>query len=242
MSGYIKIYRKITEWEWYSDINTARVFFHLLLKANHKDKKYKGKVVPRGSLATTIPKLAAETALTTKEVRTALNHLKSTFEVGIQTTNRESIIKVHNYSVYQGGEIAENTEAGRQGADERQSKGERTEEEGKKEKKGRKKGVSKDTPKEKPFVPPTAEEVIAYCAERGKGVNGQKVWDYYNAMSWVDANGKPVQRWKAKVISVWEKDSEEKPGKPPSNAGGFTNTSYDLEEMEQMIVSGQFRK
>ena len=40
MSGWIKIHRQILEWEWYSDTNTFRVFLHLLLKANHKEKKY----------------------------------------------------------------------------------------------------------------------------------------------------------------------------------------------------------
>ena len=33
MSGWIKLHRKITEWEWYSDANTFRVFMHLLLTA-----------------------------------------------------------------------------------------------------------------------------------------------------------------------------------------------------------------
>ena len=30
---YIKLSRKILDWEWYGNINTCRVFIHMLLKA-----------------------------------------------------------------------------------------------------------------------------------------------------------------------------------------------------------------
>ena len=31
MSGWIKLHRSTTEWEWYSDHNTTRLFIHLLI-------------------------------------------------------------------------------------------------------------------------------------------------------------------------------------------------------------------
>ena len=40
--GWIKLHRKFKEWEWYQDENTKSVFIHLLLDANHKDKKWRG--------------------------------------------------------------------------------------------------------------------------------------------------------------------------------------------------------
>lgn len=87
-------------------------------------------------------------------------------------------------------------------------------------------------PLKKKFEPPTSEEVKAYCVERGKGVDGQKVWDYYNAMEWVDTNGKPVERWKGKVISVWEKDNASKQQKTNTNS---KSPSYDISEIENLI-------
>lgn len=101
MPGYIKLYRRLLKWEWYSEINTKVLFLHILLKANFEDTRYKGRIIERGSFATSLPRLSAETGLTIDEVRTALRHLKSTNEVTMQTTNRESIIKVLNYNVYQ---------------------------------------------------------------------------------------------------------------------------------------------
>jgi len=131
LAGYIKLHRKITEWEWYRDINTTRLFIHLLLKANFRDKKYKGRIIPRGSIATTIPLLSEETALTVKEVRTALTHLKSTHEVGVERAGKESVIEVHNYEVYQVSDDDEGRDKGGKRAGEGQDKGALIEEEGK---------------------------------------------------------------------------------------------------------------
>lgn len=52
MSGWIKLHRKITEWEWYSDANTFRVFMHLLLTANYEDKRWRNIDVKRGQIIT----------------------------------------------------------------------------------------------------------------------------------------------------------------------------------------------
>ena len=64
MRDYIKVSRSMLDWEWYSDINTSRLFIHMLLKANWKDGNFKGTTVPRGSFVSSIRKLADETSLT----------------------------------------------------------------------------------------------------------------------------------------------------------------------------------
>lgn len=99
--GYIKIDRKILEWEWYKNINTKILFFHMLLKANWKDGKFEGKVIPKGSFVSSLVKLSEETALTIREVRTAINHLKSTGELTVKTCSKYSVFTVNNYCQYQ---------------------------------------------------------------------------------------------------------------------------------------------
>lgn len=59
---YVKISRKILDWEWYTDINTKVLFLHILLKANWKPGRFQGTEVPRGSLVTSQQNMAAETA------------------------------------------------------------------------------------------------------------------------------------------------------------------------------------
>lgn len=126
---YVKISRKILDWEWYTDINTKVLFLHILLKANWKPGRFQGTEVPRGSLATSQQNMAAETGLTIKNVRTALKHLENTGEVAVSRHPKFSVITVKNYNQYQS--------SGSQMAVEGQSNGSRgaTIEEGKKERK-----------------------------------------------------------------------------------------------------------
>lgn len=98
---YIKLNRKILEWEWWSDINTSRLFIYMLLKANWKDTRFEGKLIPRGSFVSSIPKLSQETALTVREIRTAISHLKSTGEVTCKTYSKYTVFTVKNYCLYQ---------------------------------------------------------------------------------------------------------------------------------------------
>ena len=40
--GFVAIPRGLTDWEWYSEPNTARLFIHLLLTANWQEKQWQG--------------------------------------------------------------------------------------------------------------------------------------------------------------------------------------------------------
>ena len=101
MGGHIKIDRKILEWEWYSDINTCRLFIHLLLKANWKDGRFHGTEVPRGSLVTSYNSLAKQTGLSVQNVRTAIKHLILTGEITSKQQAKFTVITVKNYDKYQ---------------------------------------------------------------------------------------------------------------------------------------------
>ena len=100
-NGWISLYRKFTEWEWYKDINTKIVFLHLLLLANHKDGKWKGQVIKRGQVVTGRKALADDLGISEQNVKTALNKLKSTNEITIKPTNKYSVITIVKYDVYQ---------------------------------------------------------------------------------------------------------------------------------------------
>lgn len=101
MEGHIKLYRKFMEWEWYMDINTKILFLHMLLKANWKEGKFQGNIVKRGSFISSISNLSAETGLSERNVRTAINHLKSTGEVTSKSTSKFTVFTIENYDLYQ---------------------------------------------------------------------------------------------------------------------------------------------
>lgn len=104
-NGFIKLHRSLLNWEWYKDSNTKALFLHLLLNANWKDGNYKGYKIKIGSLPTGRKQLAHDLGLTERQVRTALQHLATTNEIVIQTTNKFSIISLVNWDKYQ---ISEN--------------------------------------------------------------------------------------------------------------------------------------
>jgi hypothetical protein len=101
MSGWIKIHRQILDWEWYSDTNSFRLFMHLILRANHKEKKFKGLILNAGSVVTSRDILAIEIGLSVQQIRTALNKLKSTNEITIKSNSQGTVIQIVNYSKYQ---------------------------------------------------------------------------------------------------------------------------------------------
>ena len=54
------------------------------------------------------------------------------------------------------------------------------------------------------FVPPTVEEVRAYCEEQQNGIDAQHFVDYYTAGGWM-RNKTPIKDWKA-CVRTWEKN------------------------------------
>lgn len=100
MEGRIKIHRKIEAWERYTDANVFRVFFHLLIKANHKDWKRQWIDVKRWQVIIWRISLAEQLWLTVQQVRTALDKLESTWEITSQSTNRFTIVTLVKYCDY----------------------------------------------------------------------------------------------------------------------------------------------
>ena len=99
--GFITLHRQILDWEWYKDTNTAFLFFHLLLSANFVDTRFKGKLIKRGQIVTSLPSLSTETGLSIQQTRTALSHLVSTGEITDESTPNYRIITVVKYNDYQ---------------------------------------------------------------------------------------------------------------------------------------------
>ena len=58
----------------------------------------------------------------------------------------------------------------------------------------------KDSPKR--FVPPSLEEVQAYCSERGNGIDAQSFIDFYASKGWMVGKTKMTD-WKA-AVRTWE--------------------------------------
>lgn len=177
-SGYIKIFRKILYWTWYKHVPTRLVFLHLLITANWKDKKWKGRIIKRGQVITGRKGLAKHTGLTEQQVRTAIENLKSTNEITIQSTKTYSLVTLMNYDLYQNVKPKSTNGA----------------------------TTTKEIYKEKEL--PTLEEFMIYAKSKCKNNYWEKrdnlilKYESWVMNNWRDGYNKPIKNWKLKVINA----------------------------------------
>lgn len=98
---WIKIYRGMLDWEWFSISEMVHLFVYLLLKANIEDKNWRGIEVKRGQLITSVATIHKEIHLSERTIRTCLTRLISTNEITSKTTNKYTLITICNYGSYQ---------------------------------------------------------------------------------------------------------------------------------------------
>ena len=200
------------EWEWYSDVNTCRLFIHMILKANWKDGNFRGEKVPRGSFVSSIHKLSEETSLTEREVRTVISHLKMTGEVTSRSTNKFTVFSIKNYEVYQSNDMQiETQETGNRHSNDIQETSSRhsndilttTIEEGKKRKKERRKEGNIDCTEPEKSAPVPAVIELA--------LNDKT---FYPMKGWCDSNStkRKTSRGIKRFITNWLAREQDKGG------------------------------
>jgi hypothetical protein len=184
--GWIKLHRQILEWEWYSDNNCFRLFLHLLLKANHKEKRFKGIELKVGSIVTSRDLLARETGLTSQQIRTALTKLISTNEITNVTSSQGTIIQIVNYEKYQ---VPTNEITNEQPTSNQQST------------------TNNNVKKEKKFIIPTFNDVLEYCMQNNLDVDPNRFINFYESKGWMVGKNK-MKDWKA-AVRTWVKPKQE---------------------------------
>lgn len=101
MIGHIIIHRDIIDSEWYQSSNIFRIYIHLIIKANFKDKKWQGQLIRRGQLITSIGHLATELLISVQSTRTAIMKLVESGWIITKPTNRFTLITIVDYDYYQ---------------------------------------------------------------------------------------------------------------------------------------------
>jgi hypothetical protein len=92
--GFIMLQRGFIDWEWYTDVNTCKLFVHCLLKVNYSKKKWQGHTINKGEFITSYDKLAIETGLTVSKVRTALVKLIDSKYILVITSTKHTKISI----------------------------------------------------------------------------------------------------------------------------------------------------
>jgi hypothetical protein len=123
MEGWIKIHRRIMNWEWYHDSQTVHLFIHLMVRANHDTGSWQGNQVKRGQLITGRKQLSVETGISEKGIRTRIQRLKNSGEIEVKSASKFSVITICNYDEYQTGGIGDGPAKGQQRASKGPAKG-----------------------------------------------------------------------------------------------------------------------
>jgi hypothetical protein len=139
------------------------------------------------------------------QIRTALEHLKTTKEITIKTTNRFSIITICNYNTYQDENCEDNQQDNQQITNKQPADNHIQEYKNDKKEKN------------KPFVPPALDEVKTYCLERKNGIDPEEFIAHYEARGWKYNGGLAMKNWKAAIIT-WEKNRKQNTP-PPIRTG-----------------------
>ena len=101
MSGWIKIHRKFLDWEWFNKSEAVHLFLYMVLKANHKDNKWKGNDVKRGQFISSLGNISSATGITIQQIRTILKKLEKTNEIKVKSTSQFTIVTICKYECYQ---------------------------------------------------------------------------------------------------------------------------------------------
>ena len=107
MNGWISIHRKMLENPIVcKDNDHLALWIYLLLNATHKERKvlFKGeeRILKKGELITGRKKLASEINVSEDKVQRMLKLFEKAQQIAQQTSNKNRIVTVLNYSTYQG--------------------------------------------------------------------------------------------------------------------------------------------
>lgn len=100
INGWVPLFKKFIDWQWFKFPDTLQLFIYCLLKANYKDIKWKDIELKRGEFVTSFKSISEDTNLTIQQIRTSIKRLKSTSEITSKTTNKYTIITICKYDTY----------------------------------------------------------------------------------------------------------------------------------------------
>ena len=101
MDGWVKLYRRFPDWQWFKRPEMVQIFVYILLSAAHRDHVWQSVDIRRGEFPTSVASLCRATGLSTQQVRTCLSRLERTGEITQKSTNKFTIISVCNFDDYQ---------------------------------------------------------------------------------------------------------------------------------------------
>lgn len=102
--SWIKLHRTLKDWEWYDDINATRLLVHLLVSVNYEPKKWKGILIPAGSMVFSWDSLSDQIGLSVKQCRIAMEKLESSGEAARKGAGKGQLVTLTKWEKLQNNE------------------------------------------------------------------------------------------------------------------------------------------
>ena len=187
MNGWIRLDRGIQDNFLWQEPEALKLWLYLLMAASLTDKAtaFNGQMlnIKRGQLVFGLNAASARLNISIRRLRKYLNWFESDDMIDKQITNKFSIISITNYSQYQ--------DTGKQASSKSQATAKQTS------------TTIQVTSNNKQSIPPTVDEVRAYCDSRSNGIDPEMFIAFYEARGWKIGKDR-MKSWKACVVT-WEK-------------------------------------
>lgn len=241
---YIKLHRSIVESAVFSDAEVLRLWIYLLCKASVDDRQiiFDGKVInmKKGQLITGRKKIAEHLNTTESKAYRSLKLLQKLGCIDIDVNNRFSLVTIVNWGKFQGtpSKSEQQNNSTMTAQQQQTDSGTTAEQQHNNTNNNVKECINNDNniigekQKRKRFLPPTVEEVKAYCLERKNNVNAEKFIDYYTSNGWQVGKNK-MKDWKA-AVRTWEKNNYSEKNNNNENA---KKSRYDYEALSKKAFS-----
>lgn len=206
MSGtFIRLDRSLLKHRYFDNTNVLKVWLYCLMKASYKRRCHLvGSTTIELQVGQFIfgrDKAASELNMSVQTLRTIIKLFENDKKITIKPTSKFSIITVIDFDSYQITDDGSNQHNNHQITINQPTTNQQlTTNKNVNKVKNNNKGI---------FLPPSLEEVKAYCQERNRGVNPQKWFDFYQGKGWMVGKNK-MKDWKA-AVRTWEKDGPELP-------------------------------
>ena len=191
MNGWIRLDRAIQDNFLWQEPEALKLWLYLLMAASLTDKAtaFNGKMltIKRGQLVFGLNAASARLNISVRRLRKYLDWFSADDMIDKRVTNKFSIISITNYSQYQ--------DTGKQQSSKSQATAKQTS------------TTIQVTSNKEQSIPPTVDEVRAYCESRGNGIDPEMFIAFYEARGWKIGKDR-MKSWKACVVT-WEKRRQE---------------------------------
>lgn len=222
--GWVKLHRKLLEWEWYGDAHMVHLLVHLLLTASHEERRYKGLTIRRGQLVTTIKELADALGASETSTRRRMKRLKSGGFLTIKVAHNKTTITICNYDSCQ----MNKKESGGRTAEERRKSGGRTAEayNNRNNKKGRRSNEDNTSLLSPSSPPPRVREVFSEFSEADNNRYRVEIANDADFIQYAKDSLHINERTVLTLLGIFASEVNEKK-KPHTSASDYRQHFYD---------------